>query len=154
VAKRFKFEGLKELDRALAELPKATGKNAARRALKKAADPIDEEASAAAPFLSGRLERSVIAGTRLTRSQRSGGARLTASGFRSSAKNYVELHVGTALSRGIFMEFGTYKDDPEPFMRPAWEANKHEALDIIKAELRVEIDKAAARLARKVAKGA
>jgi HK97 gp10 family phage protein len=149
-----KLEGFKELDRALAELPRATAKRTATKALNKAADPIDEQASAAAPVLTGGLERSVITGKRLTRSQRSGGPKLTAGGFRSESKNYVEVHVGTSLSRGIFMEFGTFKDDPSPFMRPAWDANKMRALDIIKSELGTEIEKAAKRYAKKLAKGA
>jgi hypothetical protein len=37
-------------------------------------------------------------------------------------------------------------------MRPAWLANKHVALDTIKKELWEEIQKAAARLARKTAR--
>jgi hypothetical protein len=38
-------------------------------------------------------------------------------------------------------------------MRPAWDANKDAALDVIKTELRTEIIKAAKRLAKKAAKG-
>jgi HK97 gp10 family phage protein len=145
-----KLEGFKELDRALGQLPKATAKNVLKRTLNKAADPIDQDASAAAPVLTGGLQRSVITGTRLTRSQRTGGASLTAGGFRSASKNYVEVHVGTSLSRGLFTEFGTFKDPPQAWFRGAWEQTKGQALDIIKSELGTEIERAAKRYAKKL----
>lgn len=145
-----KFEGGKELEKALAELPRATAKNVARRALMKAADPIDDQASANSPEMSGKLERSVITGTRLTRRQRSGGARLQSDGsFRAQSKSYVEMHVGTALSRGIFTEFGTFKDRAQMWFTRAWEATKNRSLGIIKTDLGPEIEKAAARLRKK-----
>lgn len=147
MATAFKLEGFKELDRALGQLPKATAKNVLRRTLKKAAQPLDDDASAAAPFLTGGLQKSVITGTRLTRSQR-GGSYLRTSNY------YAEIHVGTALSKGIFTEFGTFKDDAQPWFRPAWEANKTVALKIISTELKNEIEKAAKRYAKKLAKGA
>ena len=148
-----KLEGFRELEAALANLPKATAKNVLKRTLMKAADPIDEDASARAPIDLGGLQRSVVTGTKLTKSQRSSGPTLTAEGFRSDAKNYVEVHVGTSRPRGQFMEFGTFKDMPQPFMRPAWDANKNKALDTIKVTLGREIEKSAKRYARKLAKG-
>jgi HK97 gp10 family phage protein len=149
-----KLEGFAELDKALGQLPKATAKNTLRRVLKKAAAPIDESASALAPVETGKLAQSVIVGTKLTRSQRSGGVSITEGGFRSAAKNYVEVHVGTASPIGIFQEFGTLEHLASPFMRPAWEHNKEQALDIIKSELGTEIEKSAKRYAKKLAKGA
>jgi HK97 gp10 family phage protein len=142
-----KLEGFKDLDRALGQLPKATAKNVLRRTLKKAADPIDQAASDAAPFLTGVLQRSVITGTQLTRSQRRGS-------FLRTSNYYAEIHVGTSLGRGMFQEFGTFKDPAQPWFRPAWEANKDQALNIIKVTLGGEIEKAAKRYAKKLAKGA
>jgi HK97 gp10 family phage protein len=147
VATGFKLEGFAALDKALGQLPKATAKNVLKRTLLKAAAPIDEAASADAPVgPTGKLQISVITGTRLTRSQQRF-ATLKTSNY------YAEVHVGTSLSRGIFMEFGTFKDAPQPFMRPAWEAHKDQALNIIKVELGGEIEKAAKRYAKKLAKG-
>jgi hypothetical protein len=83
----------------------------------------------------------------LTRSQR-GSARLQTSNY------YAEIHIGTSLSKGLFTEFGTFKDAAQPWFRPAWEANKDAALNIIKVELKGEIEKAAKRYAKKLAKGA
>lgn len=143
-----KVEWLKGSDKALAEVgSKATQKNVLVRTLKKAAKPIDDEASSLAPRDTGILQISVITGTQLTRSQRS-------SAYRAGKLGVAEVHVGTDLSRGLFQEFGTYKMVAQPFMRPAWEANKDKALSIIGTELWVEIRKASERAARKRAKAA
>jgi HK97 gp10 family phage protein len=149
-----KIQGFKELDRALGQLPKATAKNVLRRTLTKAAQPLDDDASSAAPFLTGGLQKSVVTGTRLTASQKIGGPQMTASGWRSAAKNYVEVHVGTRFPKGMWQEFGTFKDPAQPWFRPAWESNKIKVLDAIKVTLGAEIEKAARRYARKLAKGA
>jgi HK97 gp10 family phage protein len=142
-----KLEGFSALDKALGQLTKATAKNVLKRTLTKAAKPIDDDASAAAPHDTGKLETSVITGTRLTRSQ-ARSSRLQTSNY------YAEIHVGTSMGRGMFQEFGTFKDQPQPWFRPAWEANKDQALNIIKVELGGEIEKAAKRYAKKLAKGA
>lgn len=141
-----KVEWLIGSDRALAEVgKKSTQKNILVRTLKKAAKPIDDQASSLAPVETGRLQVSVITGTQLTRSQRS-------SAYRAGKLGVAEVHVGTALSRGLFQEFGTVKMPAHPFMRPAWDSNKAKALSIIGTELWVEIKKAADRAARKRAK--
>lgn len=141
-----KVEWLKGSDKALAEVgARATQKNILRRALLKAAKPIDDQASALAPVETGKLQVSVVAGTALTRRQRS-------TAYKAGALGVVEVHVGTALSRGLFQEFGTVKMPAKPFMRPAWEANKDGAVKIISTEIWTEIEKAAARASRKRAK--
>jgi len=141
-----KVEWLTGSDQALAEVgKKSTQKNILVRTLKKAAKPIDDEASSLAPKDTGRLEISIITGTQLTRRQRS-------SAYKAGALGVAEVHVGTALSRGLFQEFGTFKMPAHPFMRPAWEHNKEKAEQIIGTELWVEIKKAADRAARKRAK--
>jgi HK97 gp10 family phage protein len=141
-----KVDWLVGSDKALAEVgTKATQKNILRRTLLKAAKPIDDEASSLAPVETGKLQVSVITGTRLTRSQRS-------TAYKAGSLGVVEVHVGTALSRGLFQEFGTVKMPASPFMRPAWESNKDKALKIVGDELWVEIRKATERAARKRAK--
>lgn len=141
-----KVEWLKGSDKALAEVgSKATQKNVLTRTLKKAAKGIDDAASALAPVDTGKLQISVITGTQLTRAQRS-------SAYRSGSLGVAEVHVGTALSRGMFQEFGTYKMPASPFMRPAWDNEKGRSLETIKTELWVEIRKASERAARKRAK--
>lgn len=133
-------------DKALAEVgTKATQKNILVRTLKKAAKPIDDTASNMAPIDTGKLQISVITGTQLTRRQKS-------SAYKAGKLGVAEVHVGTAMSRGLFQEFGTYKMPASPFMRPAWDARRDEAQSIIATELWVEIKKAADRAARKRAK--
>jgi HK97 gp10 family phage protein len=148
--KGFKVEGLRELEAALSELPKATQKNVLKRVMMPAADPIERAAESNAPEMTGRLERDIKIGTKLTRGQRTGGAKLQANGsFRSASKNYVELHIGTALSRAMFTEFGTYKDAAQMWFTRAFEATKHASLAIMTTTLGPQIETAAARLRKK-----
>lgn len=141
-----KVDWLVGSDKALAEIgTKSAQKGVLNRTLKKAAAPIDQEASGLAPVDTGKLQVSVVTGTKLTRRQRS-------SAYREGTHGVAEVHVGTAMSRGMFQEFGTFKEPAQPFMRPAWESNKDRALAIIGKELWVEIRKATARAARKRAK--
>ena len=141
-----KVEWLIGSDKALAEVgTKATQKNILIRTLKKAAAPIDEAASNMAPIDTGKLQVSVVTGTQLTRRQKG-------SAYKAGKLGVAEVHVGTAMSRGLFQEFGTYKMPASPFMRPAWDMRKGEAETIIAKELWVEIEKAAQRAAKKRAK--
>lgn len=141
-----KVEWLQGSDQALAELgKKSTQKNVLVRTLKKAAEPIRAQAQSLAPVDTGKLELSIITGTQLTRRQRG-------SAYKAGQLGVAEVHVGTKLSRGLFQEFGTFDQPAQPFMRPAWDANKEKAVEVIGKELWVEIEKAAARAARKAAK--
>jgi HK97 gp10 family phage protein len=143
---KFELFGDKELDRALAELPKATARNTLNRVLKKAAAPVYERMQAAAPVLTGHLKLSVVVGpsSKLTSRQKRDA--------RREGKNFAEIHVGTSDPAGMFEEFGTFKQPPHPWATPAWDATKEGALGTIRSELGTEIEKSAARLARKRAK--
>lgn len=146
MANRFRVDGLRELERALAQLPKATGKNVLKRTLMRAAEPIEQAAEEKAPELSGALKRDVKTGTRLTRRQ--------ARTARRQGKFTAEVHVGVADPAGVQTEFGNARQAAEPWFRPAWDSTQDQALDIIKDELGSEIEKAATRLARKAARQA
>lgn len=72
------------------------------------------------------------------------------------------VHTGRAFW-GLFFEFGTAERStasgagrgritPHPFMRPAFEANKTKALDMIGKELGLNVEKQAARLAGPLSK--
>ena len=63
------------------------------------------------------------------------------------------MFAGVNDPAGVQQEFGNEHNPPQPFARPAWDANKTRALDIIKDELGGEIMKAARRLAKKAARG-
>lgn len=142
---RVRVEGLRELQQALRELPKSTGRNVTRRALIKAAEPIEAEAERHAPVLKGHLQRSIDTGTKLTRRQKR----------RHKKKSDVEIFVGAGgLAQATQQEFGNVRHGPQPFLRPAWDNNKMAALETVKSELKTEIQKAAERLRRKAARAA
>lgn len=140
-------EGLRELDAALGQLTKAVARNTLRRVLRLAARPIAVKAQSLSPILTGQLRISIGVGTRLTRRQ--------ASLHRRESRNdkaFAEVFVGAGgLAQATLREFGTDGAPPAPFMRPAWDAHKTQALDIIKRELGTEIAKSAARAARRAA---
>jgi HK97 gp10 family phage protein len=143
VALTFKIEGLAEVAEGLNELPKATGTNVLKRALKEAADPIATAAKQKAPRLSGALQVSIKPSDKLSRRQKS----------LYHKESEVEIFVGpSALVQAITQEFGTVTNRPQPFLRPAWQEHKHEALESIKDVLAEEIEKARARIARKTAR--
>ncbi|WP_295808895.1 HK97-gp10 family putative phage morphogenesis protein [uncultured Nitratireductor sp.] len=154
MATNVRIEGLRELDKALAELPKSTGKNVLRRTLREAAKPLINDAQRLAPDRPGRprndLPTSITISTRLNKNQRKA--------TRGTDKSFVEMYVGPDVSvphpHGHWQEFGTVQHGPQPFMRPAWDANKMEVLDVIGDQLGDEIMRAAKRLAKKQAKAA
>jgi HK97 gp10 family phage protein len=141
----FRIEGLSELLDALQELPKATGTNVLKRALVNASDPMVKEAERLAPHLTGTLQRSIDASPRLS----------TRAKAKHTKQSKVEIFVGPgSLRAAAFQEFGTVHHRPQPFLRPAWEGTKLKMLDSIGKEIWNEIQKAAARLARKAARSA
>jgi len=166
---RVSVSGLRELDKALGMLPKATARNVLKRALDKAAQPIVDEAKTLAPVNTGALRDSIKASTRVknkvgaseySAAMRSGlgkqaarSALLAARRANRGQGSFAETFVGPARGKGVIryahiVEFGSVKHAPQPYMRPAWDGNKDKALSIIKAELGSEIIKAARRVGR------
>jgi HK97 gp10 family phage protein len=169
-----KVDGLRELEAALAEMKKATAKGTAVRALRKAAAPIAEHAQGSAPRRSGKLSESIGVTTKKPRNydagniaysqtmKDGGSAQAAAAAMRAARKanpaTFAEIFItpgakrGNPLRQAMFQEFGTVNHAPQPFMRPAFDANKMPALETIRTELAVEIEKTRARLAKKAAK--
>lgn len=142
--KGIRVEGLRDLDRALGELPRQTGKRVVVKVLKNAGGPIAEAGATNAPLgPTGNLKASYGVGTKLTRRQ----SKL------NRKQSPVEVYVGPNDPAAIQTEFGNEHQEAEPHLRPAWDAGKEKALDDIKTGLWDEIQKAAKRLARKAAKG-
>lgn len=139
----FKIEGLRELKSALEGLPKATSTTVLKRTLMEAGYPMELEAVAYAPHLTGALKRSFKIGTRISKNQR----RL------NKKESQVEVYIGPGQNpQAIMQEFGTKTNSPQPFLRPAWDSGKMAALNKVRTILANEIEKASARLARKTAK--
>jgi len=143
MATSFKIEGLAELADALGELSSAAAINVQKRALAEAARPIQQDAQALAPYRTGLLKRRITISSKLSARQK----------HSSVKESKVELYVGPpSMARAIVAEFGSVKQTPKAFMRPAWDANKTKALNSIKDILAEEIEDARARAARKTAK--
>lgn len=142
-----RVEGLREIERALKELPKATGKTILRNALKKRAKPIADAARAAAPVRAvggGQLRDSIAVSTKLSRRQ--------ASLARKEGKSAVEVYAGAGpLPQAHLEEFGGPNNAPRPFMRPAWDQHKDGVLRGLADDLWKSIERAARRLANKKA---
>lgn len=145
-----RLEGFRELDAALAELPKATQRNVLRRVLRNAAKPTLAAMEARAPRDTGWTAGSLAISNTLNPANRREQKR--------EGKAFAEVYVGsTRGSAAAFQEFGTEYGTsirpPRPYLRPAWEDTNGEALSIIQSQLGAEIEKARARRARKAARG-
>lgn len=142
------MDGLKELDQALSQLPKATAKNVLRRTAILALAPVIADAKRLVPVDEGELKESLKVAGKLSKRQARKNAKAVAEG-----KSSVQLYAGpSALPHAHLVEFGTAHMRPQPFMRPAWDANKDKVLELIRTEMGDEITKAAGRLARKAAR--
>lgn len=152
MAQRVHIEGLRELDRALRELPKATGKAVLRRILKKRSEPLAAAMRAGAPddpdTGGNDLRSSIAVGTKLSKRQ----AGIHRKMFKDD-KASVEVFVGAGpLPHAHLQEFGSSLHGAQPFARPAWDAGHMSILTGLKEDLWTEIRKTAQRLAKKVAR--
>lgn len=144
---RVKLEGFADLDRALGELGKVTGRNVLRRAGYKALQPMADLAIEKAPVLTGRLKVGIAVSSR----------QKTARALKRTpeGKNSVEVYMGPVRAdvvEAVQQEFGNKHHGPQPFMRPAWDVEKSRLPDRVGEELGPEIEKAAKRQARKQAR--
>lgn len=136
------IDGLKELDQALSALPRSVGKKVARDVLRDAAEPMARTARQLAPRDEYHLYDSIDVSTRLNPRQRS-------LHREDATPTFQEMFVGTNNPAGVQQEFGNERHGAQPFMRPAWDAEKTPTLNRIANSLWFHIEKAARRLARK-----
>lgn len=175
---RVSVSGLRELDAALGQLPKATARNVLKRVLLKAGQPVADAASALAPKDTLELSKSIKVGSKISNkvgnsefaaAMKAGlgkaaavsalrGARREAAGQGSFAVAYIgptKARSKAAAIKRLVQEFGSVNQPGKPYLRPAWDGNKMKVLDIIKRDLGDEIIKTAKRAAkRKAAKAA
>ena len=160
---KMKLTGMKELEQALAQIgdvPKR--RRIGLKALRAGGEPIAQAARAMVAVDDGDLRESIGVTTSLARSQR---------GDRGAVAP-LEIHVGPGQHpQAIATEFGTAPHwikakpggvlaagtsvfgfqvahpgtAPQPFMRPAWAAERMTSLDLVGATLGIEIAKAAAK---------
>lgn len=173
---QFRLEGLRELNEALESLGKVTARRVGRRALQRAGQDIADRASQLAPDDPATdgddLRRSIIVSTKLKdrRGLSEFAKQMAATGNRFAAATalrevrratgpdtVVSLAIGPAglpARYGHLQEFGTVHHAAQPFLTPAWEAEKAKAMQAIAGHLKTEIEKAAQRAARRAAKRA
>lgn len=162
---KVEFKGGTELEAALRDLgKKVTARNVGKRALLTAAEPIRDTAKQLAPDdpVTG-VGKYLPESIKVAPGRRNRGDRIwTLVGIDASVDpatdkprrgggSYRDPGVGGVA---VIQEFGAPAAHvpAHPYMRPAWEANKAATPDRIATELRIEIDKAAQRAARKRAK--
>lgn len=85
-----------------------------KKILEKIGEHVEGEAKDNAPFDSGDLRRSI----------------------KHEVVSEEEVQVGTGIEYCEFVEFGTSKQDAQPYLTPAFEENKEEIKRIIEAGLR------------------
>lgn len=148
----FRTTGFKELERALAEeLPKATARNVLRRTATKSMERVRVKMGELAP-----RDEGVLAGSMKTQSVKAKRQRGSVKFERSSG---VEVMTGPApegkmnRSNAGFQEDGTVNMPPNPYARPAADSEGEAVIKEVRDTLATEIQKAAARIARKAAKG-
>lgn len=156
--KSVRIEGLRELTRALNELPDRVAKNGLRAAVYAAARVIRTEARQRAPVAErpmrpnqpkpGTLRRAII--MKHLREQ-SGRHRQTFAITVRRGKKYRNQGKKKNLSQDAwywhFIEFGTTKMAARPFLRPALESKRLQAVSAIKNKLLERIQLEARRLA-------
>lgn len=131
-----------------------------KNALRKAALVIRDEAIQRAPEDSGALKKNIVA-QRDSKPGRSGAAERFRVGVKGGAKQYAnttknqragrvgqEYKTGGSTFYWRFLEFGTEKRAPRPFLAPAFNAKAQEAIDTFAREVWKGIELVAKRVAR------
>lgn len=132
----FKVEGLRELDRALADIPRAYAQNILRKAWATAAQPLLADIKANAPVKTGALRDSI-------KVERMGG----------EGAGEVKMQVGVfGEFHGHFQEFGTVRQRARPFVRPALDRHAKAVVEAFRREVAASIERAKARIAARAAK--
>lgn len=141
----FRIEGMKDLDRALAELADeyspAKAKGILTRSLKKGGQKIADAEKAYAPVgETGQLAASPTVGSRLTRRQRK----------QNKKESMVEVYVGpTPHPKSVQTEFGNAHQAPQPHLRPAFDGQVQNVLKGFISDAKADLERTRKRLVRK-----
>ena len=145
----FKVEGLREIDNALAALPKATSKAVVRRALAKELQPVADMANGLWP---GADDSAFAVSSKLKRGQPE--LELGANAVRvfvGSTKSAPHAHLLEWGTEPRYHKSGKYTGavPPTPMLTPSWEAHKGRILEGLAASLRDELEATLARRAKR-----
>jgi HK97 gp10 family phage protein len=157
------IEGFDVLNAVLQELPRATQRNVLKKAARQALQPTFEQARDSAPVRTGKLRESVRMEVGMddpgyrARARASFKAKGHARGVKKTKGGGNILASIKVGGRGAFhapfVEFGTVKMAADPFLRPAFDSDAGSMVDRLRQFFGVEVRKAAARKAKKLAKG-
>lgn len=154
-----RIEGLEELARALKELPKRVARNGLRASVHAGAKVIRDEARLKAPVATqvfgpnqqppGTLKRAIIM---KQISEKSDAQKQVFYVAVRRGKQYRNQGKKGTLSQDAyyahFVEFGTVKMSARPFMRPAFEGKKGDAVEAIRTRLAERVEAAAQDLSK------
>jgi HK97 gp10 family phage protein len=155
MAEQIRIHGAREMEAVLKQLPDYIAKRVVTGALRKAAEPVLEEAQRRSPVGKESKGRVRVRTTKKGKISVSNYGKLKLSwrivnvpAKRTAHSATVVVTPGKAFW-GLFEEFGTrFRKKPlKPILRPAFEAKKHEALDRLGQALGDGLEKAAAKLA-------
>jgi HK97 gp10 family phage protein len=145
---RVEVKGLRELGQALQALDKDLQKKVAFSAVAAGASVIRKLAKQKAPVSSPELSPEVSPGylrdSIIMRRQRKSRktAEYAVTVRHKGAKAQLRKDKTNPYQIGIYNEFGTVNHAAQPFMRPAFESGKADALTQIQKRLKARIDKA------------
>ena len=147
-----KLEGVAELKAALAELSDEVATKIGVAADRKAARLMAAEMAAIAPYnpkgsIRSRTSKKGIV-TKTDYGHLRDNIRVRRARATSEGKIVFNINAGNAFW-GYFLEFGTVKMSPHPFMRPAFDATREGAINVQIEELKTGIE----RVAKRVKKG-
>ncbi len=111
----FDIRGADQLEEALKTIGPRVARRVGARAMRAAAKPIVQEAKRRVPVKTGKLKRSITANPKRTRVEKE---LMIQVGFKPPASSYAHL-----------VEYGSVKQAPQPFMRPALDAKAAEAIE-------------------------
>ena len=152
------IRGAREMEAVLRKLPDYIAKKVLNAALRDAAKPILDEARNLAPVGEESKGRMRLRTSKRGKTTVSNYGKLKLSLKIITVPAAMTVHSATVAVTvgkafwGMFVEFGTRFMSPKPFMRPAFESRKMEALDRLGKSLGEQIEKAAAKFAGPLAK--
>lgn len=129
----FKITGIKELQKKMEELEKATQKKVLRSISRKSLNIYVKEARQNAPVDSGNLKKSI--GNESAKRTGREKVAIVAGPRRKKGSN-----TGKGYHAHL-LEFGTAKMRAKPYLRPAWDTKNSEVLDKYKSQMWEEIEK-------------
>lgn len=128
--------GLAELSKKLKEMPVKLSKNGLRAAVNAGAEVIRKDAVSRVPVDTGRLKKSIY---KKQIREKSNNVQQTFFVGARNGKKYRATNKDAYYWR--FLEFGTSKLPAKPFLRPAFDTKKTQAVEAIAKKLKERIDK-------------